>query len=359
MQLGHLDLEGCAETASALGYTIFALQCPECGGSVGTTAYCFAGSGVQLGTGVYILKPDSECKGETWNPSAYGDKFTYNGKAWRNAVYTFSPSPATATPGPPPAPTIPGSSLSLTYVGCFADHPERGLKVQLEARDLEGCAEAASAAGYTRFALQCPECPLSVGTTAVCFAGSGAQLGTGVYILKPDSECKGEAWNPSAYGDTFTYNGKAWRNAVYTFSPSPATATPGPPPAPTIPGSSPSLTYVGCFADDPERGLKVQLGHLDLEGCAEAASAAGYTIFALQCPECPLSVGTTAVCFAGSGAQLGTGAYTVRPDSECKGETWSPSAYGDTFTYNGKAWRNAVYTFQTKHTNPRFQHRKV
>ena len=128
------------------------------------------------------------------------------------------------------------------------------------------------------------------------------------------------------------------------------------PATPTIP-SSPSLTYVGCFQDHAERGLKVLLEASNLEGCAEAASAAGYTIFALQCPQC--AEGTTAQCFIGSGEQLGTGLYTLKPDSECKGETWNPSAHGDTYTYNGNLWRNAVYTFNTKHTNPRFQHRKV
>ena len=367
VRLEFLDLQGCAEAASAAGYTIFALQCPDC--ADGMMAVCFTGSGALLGTDQFPLKPDSECKGETWNPSAYGDTYTYNGDSFRNAVYTFSSAP------PPPAPTIPGPSPSLTYVGCFQDDGSWDLPVNLEFLDLEVCAEAASAAGHTIFALQCPECGESVGTTAYCFTGYGEHLSTGVRFRVPDSECKGETWNPSAYGDTFTYNGKASRNAVYTFSsavytlaPSPttpaSTGTPAPTtPAPTtsapttIPGSSPSLTYVGCFADHPERGLKVLLEASNLEGCAEAASAAGYTIFALQCPQC--AEGTTAPCFIGSGVLLGTGVYTLKPDSECKGETWNPSAYGDTFTYNGNHWRNAVYTFNTKHTNPRFQHRKV
>ena len=170
---------------------------------------------------------------------AYGDTFYYNGGGWINAVYTFSSAP------PPPAPTIPGPSPSLTYVGCFEDHPDsgagRGLEVALGGLDLEGCAEAASAAGYTIFALQCPPCAVSVGT-AQCYAGSGVLLGTGVYTLRPDSECKGDTWNPSAYGDTFTYNGNHWRNAVYTFAPSPTTLAPTTPAPTTIPGSSPSLT---------------------------------------------------------------------------------------------------------------------
>ena len=326
MRLEFLDLQGCAEAASASGYTTFALQCPDCAG--GMMAVCFTGSGALLGTDQFPLKPDSECKGETWNPSAYGDTYTYNGDSFRNAVYTFSSAP------PPPAPTIPGPSPSLTYVGCFQDDGSWDLPVNLEFLDLEGCAEAASAAGHTIFALQCPECGESVGTTAYCFTGYGEHLSTGVRFRVPDSECKGETWNPSAYGDTFTYNGKASRNAVYTFSsavytlaPSPTTPAPTTPAPTTIPGSSPSLTYVGCFEDHPDsgagRGLEVALGGLDLEGCAEAASAAGYTIFALQCPPCAVSVGT-AQCYAGSGVLLGTSVYTLRPDSEVQGRYLEP-----------------------------------
>ena len=315
MQLGHLDLEGCAETASAFGYTIFALQCPEC--ADGMMADCYAGSGVLLGTGVYTLKPDSECKAEAWNPSAYGDTFTYNGGSYRNAVYTFSPSPTTATPGPTPAPTIPGSSPSLTYVGCFQDDVSRALKVEVGNLDLEGCAEAASAFGYTTFALQCPECGESVGMTAQCFTGYGVQLGTGVYTLKPDSECKGETWSPSAYGDTFTYNGGNYSNAVYTLTPpSPTTAAPGPTPAPyttPVPTGTPAPTtpaptgtpapttpatyvysdstisissYAGCYrdCDAPGRVFMNYTENYNPLQCAQTAKNNGYSVFALEFP---------------------------------------------------------------------------
>ena len=117
------------------------------------------------------------------------------------------------------------SSPSLTYVGCYIDNVTpgvpggRGLPNYLGQLDLESCADAASAAGYARFALQWPEGEPEVGK-AECWADDGDLLGPqGPFTLTANAECKGEPWNPMAYGDTFTYNGAGNRNAVYKFTP--------------------------------------------------------------------------------------------------------------------------------------------
>ena len=87
---------------------------------------------------------------------------------------------------------------------------------------LTDCVAAGANAGYNAVCLQFPQSPQATGETAECWtqdAGILSEDPSATNGRRPDSECKGEAWDPVYNGMTFTANGAGSRCAVYTTVP--------------------------------------------------------------------------------------------------------------------------------------------
>lgn len=107
---------------------------------------------------------------------------------------------------------------------------------------------------------------------------------------------------------------------------------------------TPNVTYMGCFKDNGRRAFQTRRsGSFTMEECATAAVMAGSTVFGLQYPQGHRD--NKAEChFDDKPGALGSDTYPQVADEECIGEDdWAPSAFGQTFPWNGAGWRNAVY----------------
>jgi uncharacterized protein (DUF2345 family) len=262
---------------------------------------------------------------------------------------------------------------STSYVGCFTDDNNRALPAYLSLsgyETVESCKQMAAAAGYAYAGLQ---------YYGQCFGGDA--LG---YAQVADSECDTPCnANPSEMC------GGPWRNSIYrtsvtpsnptlsvtksgsgsgTVTSSPAgincgttcsaqyangtqvTLTAQPDGNSTFAGWSGACSgtgtcnvmmdavksvvatfdirtagYVGCFTDDANRALPVQLGNGEtVESCTQQAAAAGYAYAGVQ---------WYGECWVGN-----TLGYTQVADSEC-----NTPCNANPSEMCGGAWRNSIY----------------
>eukprot|EP00873_Tetraselmis_striata_P046228 jgi/Tetstr1/466492/TSEL_010999.t1 len=286
--LNEATMEACVAAAIAKGSVRFGLQYPQ---GYGTNGFIQCWFGDFDATKSQRL--DSECKGEPWSPVYKGNAFTYNGDANRNAVYRIG-------------------DIGVRYLGCWSEDSGRAFTQVTGDLTMEGCAAWAASLGYDRFGLQHPEGHND--NLVECWTGP---FDAG----KPrvgDEECKGEGWDPVYQGTTFSYNGRANRNAVYRLG-----------------GSAAAFT--GCWSDSNGRSLPNSVSDVTMDGCAAAARREGSLLFGLQYPE---GYGDDRIeCWFGEM----DASREQRPDEECKGEDWLPRLNGEKAPFNGAASRNAIY----------------
>lgn len=254
---------GCIAAAKARGYAYAGLQY---GGS------CFAGN--VLG---YERRPDAECNMPC--TAAGGDNC---GGAWRNRVHATGVTP-------PPAP-------AATLLGCYADHPQRVLPVQImdSGATRERCVAAAAARGLRYAGLQ---------YGGQCFGGNTP--GTPAAASNCQTPCSAEA------GQTC---GGTWFNSVYDLGP--------------LTAAMPAATAdQGCWVDDPRRALPVALmpSGATVASCVALARKLGYRYAGLQ---------FGGQCWAGDA----TG-FTPADAAEC-----GMKCTADGNQKCGGGWRNSIWS---------------
>jgi len=277
----------CIAAAVKSGATSFGLQHPA-GFETAGEVECWFGDFAAGKTKV----SDQECQVEAWAAFYDGVQYPYHGAANRNAVYQLS--------------------APIRYLGCWSEDSGRAFTQVTGDLTMEGCAAWAASLGYDRFGLQHPEGHND--NLVECWTGP---FDAG----KPrvgDEECKGEGWDPVYQGTTFSYNGRANRNAVYRLG-----------------GSAAAFT--GCWSDSNGRSLPNSVSDVTMDGCAAAARREGSLLFGLQYPE---GYGDDRIeCWFGEM----DASREQRPDEECKGEDWLPRLNGEKAPFNGAASRNAIY----------------
>lgn len=84
---GYITMGECATNALLAGSTTFSMQHAR---SDGERAQCFYEPKDSLGGEDFPKVPDEECIGDaSWQATAFGSTFPYNGAGWRNAVYSL------------------------------------------------------------------------------------------------------------------------------------------------------------------------------------------------------------------------------------------------------------------------------
>lgn len=269
-------------------------------------------------------KPDSDCQAEGWTARVNGVEQTFTGGDCRMAEYLIVNGGQQA-----PDPNLP---RPLEYVGCFVDcgvSDPRAFDTKRPHKTLEQCLAEARSGGHRLLAMQYPEGSGTDGL-AECFYGDLGKLGDGELLQVEDSECEVEPFTSALEGHEYRYLGAGCRNAVYRLN--------DPVPVPL------RVRYRGCYVDQSSRTFATVAGKRTLRLCAEAAQAAGHTIFGMQYPQGASQQGEAGCWFGGQGL---AGNPVKKPDSECRVESWASELNGDYYPFHGSGWRNAVYEVLT------------
>lgn len=127
-------------------------------------------------------------------------------------------------------------------------------------------------------------------------------------------------------------------------TPTPIITTPIPttqiPLTPTPANGLINIQYMGCYGDQPERVLPLDLGDLSLPACAQAAKNIHSPYFGMQ-----FGSGETSVsqCFAGSPTSTLDDAQKVGVATNCKAITDPTVLSTYPGSYVGDVWSNALY----------------
>jgi parallel beta-helix repeat protein len=162
--------------------------------------------------------------------------------------------------------------------------------------------------------------PLFVSSTNFALQSGSPAIDTGASISLVTTDING-ASRPQ---------GTAYDIGAYEFGGSSPTPTATPTPPPTSTPTPTSSNYVGCFTDDANRALPVELASsgATVESCTAAAKAAGLTYAGLQ---------YGGWCFGGN-----TLGYVQVSESEC-----DMPCTADSSQICGGSWRNSIYSTGT------------
>ncbi|PAA60591.1 hypothetical protein BOX15_Mlig004080g1, partial [Macrostomum lignano] len=260
----------CYKSCKARGYRYFGVQ---------NGNHCTCGNSY----GLFGRASEKSCRS-----LCQGEKSTYCGGPWRNAVYTTGVSrPLASTPG-------------MTKLGCFIDKTARDLPV------LGGSGSMSAAKCYK----------LCRGKKKRFFGiqnGNECRCGNhyGRYGRRSQIECRKQCT-----GDKTAYCGASWRNMIYTTGLDLATSSVG-------------VRKLGCFVDRAKRDLPhlYAAGHRTNKAfCWRYCKNRGYKYFGLQ-------FGNHCTC-----------GNTYGRYGKAKSSTCSSVCKGDRRRKCGGAWRNEIFT---------------